>query len=65
MRKLSAKEQLYLLWQTKQNKLNETWGEFYVRIYGECHWMNTNQYGGNWLSKRMGEPLEELYGEED
>jgi hypothetical protein len=63
-RRISAKTQLYLMWQRQHNKLNETWAEFYTRIYGECHWMNTNQYGGTWLGKKMGEPLDEIYEEE-
>lgn len=55
MKRLSTKEQLYLKFQCEQNVENLTWRQFYTRIYGECHWMNTTQYGGDWLDKIMGE----------
>lgn len=55
MKNLSKKEKLYLSWQREQNKENLTWRQFYTSIYGECHWMGTTQYGGEWLDKVMGE----------
>lgn len=35
-----------------------TWREFYESFQGKNpHWMNTTQYGGDWLYKKMNEPI--------
>lgn len=55
MKKPSTKELKYLKFQEESNPYGLTWRQFYERLYGECHWMSTTQYGGEWLDKKMGE----------
>jgi hypothetical protein len=53
-RKISNKEQKYLSWQNPA----KTWREFWEEIQGKNpHWMTTTQYGGEWLDKKMNEPI--------
>jgi hypothetical protein len=53
-RKISAKENLYLSWQPS----NKTWRQFWEDIQGkDPFWMTTTQYGGDWLNKKMNEPI--------
>lgn len=52
---MSERENKYLKMQREQNTRNITWRQFYTELYGESHWMETTQYGGNWLDKIMGE----------
>jgi hypothetical protein len=54
-RRISKKELLYLSWQPSE----KTWRQFWNEIYGDCHWMATTQYGGDWLDKKMNEPIDE------
>jgi hypothetical protein len=55
MRKPSKKESLYLSWR-KESDI--TWRQFWESIQGkQPHWMNTNQYGGEWLDKKMSDPI--------
>lgn len=54
MKKISNKERVYLSWQ----RSDKTWRQFYEEIYGENpFWMTTTQYGGEWLDKKMNEPI--------
>jgi hypothetical protein len=59
MRKVSKQELKYLSFQ----KADKTWRQFYEELYGKCHWMETTQYGGNWLDKKMNEPIILDYGD--
>lgn len=53
---MSERDKKYLKWQRQHNTRGLTWRQFYVEMYGgECHWMTTTQYGGEWLDKVMGE----------
>lgn len=54
MKKVSSKEKLYLSWQ----KIDKTWRQFYEELYGKSpFWMESTQYGGPWLDKKMNEPI--------
>lgn len=53
--KISKKERRYLKMLREHNSDNMTWRQFYTQLYVECHWMDTTQYGGDWLDKIMGE----------
>lgn len=54
MRKISSKEKIYLSWQNP----NKTWRQFWEEIQGKNpFWMTTTQYGGDWLDKKMNEPI--------
>lgn len=55
MRQPTEKDKKYLKFQSEQNKEGLTWRKFYERIYGECHWMTSSVYRGEWLDKKMGE----------
>lgn len=57
MRKPSGRELIYLKHQSDLNKAGLTWRQFYERLYGvgKCLWMESTQYGGTWLDKKMGE----------
>ena len=54
-KKLSVKELLYLKWLRESNTENLTWRQFYTELYGECHWMQSKFYNGEWLDKIMGD----------
>lgn len=54
MKKVSNKELKYLRWQDS----TKTWRQFWEEIQGpNPHWMITTQYGGEWLDKKMNEPI--------
>lgn len=52
-RPVSGREKMYLSWQTSE----KTWRQFYEELHGPCHWMETTQYGGHWLDKKLNEPI--------
>lgn len=53
-RRVSNKEAKYLSWQ----RSDITWRQFWQEIQGkEPLWMHSTQYGGEWLDKKMNEPL--------
>jgi hypothetical protein len=52
---MSNRDKKYLKMLRDHNTGNLTWRQFYVNLYGECHWMGTTHYGGEWLDKIMGE----------
>lgn len=57
MRRPNGREITYLKYQSDHNSGGLTWRQFYTKIYGECLWMESTQYGGEWLDKKMGEFL--------
>lgn len=57
VRRPNAKELTYLKYQSDHNPKELTWRQFYESIYGKCLWMESTQYGGSWLDKKMGEFL--------
>jgi hypothetical protein len=55
---MTSREKKYLEMLRIHNTKNITWREFYTKLYGQCHWMDTTQYGGSWLDKIMGDSSE-------
>jgi len=55
--KVNKKTAMYLRWQKESNTKNLTWKQFYEKLYGVCYWMESRYCGGDWLDKKMGEPI--------
>lgn len=56
VKKPSKQRLKYLKFQEEYNPEGLTWRQFYERHQGpNPHWMNTTQYGGEWLDKKMEE----------